>query len=42
MIVEFTAADNAYSPTDTDGKIKLYGCKVVGEKDLKAIGLVKQ
>ena len=42
LIVEFTAADIACIPTATDGKIRLYRCKVVGEKDLKAIGLVKQ
>jgi hypothetical protein len=41
FIVEFTAKDIACIPTATDGKIRLHKCKVVGEKDLKEIGLIK-
>jgi hypothetical protein len=41
LIVEFTAADIACIPIATDGKFRLHRCAVVGEKDLKEIGLVK-
>ena len=43
LIVEFTAADIAAIPTNTDGKFRLHRCKVVGEKafDPVALGLVK-
>jgi len=41
MIVEFTANDIAAIPTATDGKFRLHRCKVVGEKDLKEIGLIE-
>jgi hypothetical protein len=37
--VEFTAADIACIPTATDGKFRLFRCKVTGEKDLKELGL---
>ncbi|MFH1146831.1 MAG: pentapeptide repeat-containing protein [Pseudomonadota bacterium] len=40
LIVEFTAKDIACIPIATDGKIRLHRCKVVGEKDLKEIGLI--
>jgi uncharacterized protein YjbI with pentapeptide repeats len=39
LIVEFEAADIAAIPIATDGKFRLHRCKVVGEKDLKEIGL---
>jgi len=35
-IVEFEAKDIACIPTATDGKIRLYRCRVVGEKELPA------
>jgi hypothetical protein len=41
LIVEFEAADIAAIPIATDGKFRLHRCSVVGEKDLKEIGLVK-
>ena len=41
LIVEFTAKDIAAIPIATDGKLRLHRCKVVGEKDLKEIGLIK-
>ncbi len=41
IIVEFEAADIAAIPTATDGKFRLHRCRVVGEKDLVEIGLVK-
>jgi hypothetical protein len=41
LIVEFEAADIACIPTATDGKFRLFRCTVVGEKDLKGIGVVK-
>jgi uncharacterized protein YjbI with pentapeptide repeats len=40
LVVEFTAKDIAAIPTATDGKFRLHACKVVGEKDLVALGLV--
>jgi hypothetical protein len=40
LIVEFTAKDIACIPITTDGKFRLHRCKVVGEKDLKEIGLI--
>ena len=42
LVVEFTAADIAAIPTATDGKFRLFRCKVVGEKDLREIGLVQK
>jgi len=41
LVVEFTAKDIAAIPTATDGKFRVSKCKVVGEKDLKEIGLIK-
>jgi hypothetical protein len=41
LIVEFTAKDIAAIPIATDGKFRVHRCKVVGEKDLKEIGLIK-
>jgi uncharacterized protein YjbI with pentapeptide repeats len=40
LIVEFTAKDIASIPIATDGKFRVHRCKVVGEKDLKEIGLI--
>jgi hypothetical protein len=42
FVVEFTAKDIACIPTATDGKFRLSYCEVVGEKDLKEIGLIKE
>jgi len=42
LVVEFTAKDIAAIPTATDGKFRLYRCKVVGEKDLAELGLTKK
>ena len=42
LIVEFEAADIAAIPIATDGKFRLHRCTVVGEKDLKEIGLVQE
>lgn len=41
LIAEFTAKDIAAIPTATDGKFRVFRCKIVGEKDLKALGLEK-
>ena len=41
LIVEFTAADIACIPIATDGKFRVHRCEVVGEKDLKEIGLIE-
>ena len=41
IVVEFTAKDIAAIPTTTDGKFRLHRCKMVGEKDLTKLGLVK-
>jgi hypothetical protein len=40
LIVEFMAKDIACIPIATDGKFRVHRCKVVGEKDLKEIGLI--
>ena len=37
LIVEFCAADIAAIPTATDGKFRLHRCRVVGEKDIRAL-----
>ena len=42
LIIEFEAKDIAAIPTATDGKFRVHRCKVVGEKDLKEIGLIKE
>jgi hypothetical protein len=42
LVIEFTAKDIAAIPTASDGKFRLHRCKVVGEKDLKEIGLVPE
>jgi hypothetical protein len=42
LVIEFTAKDIAAIPTASDGKFRLHRCKVVGEKDLTEIGLVKE
>jgi hypothetical protein len=39
LIAEFTANDIAAIPTSTDGKFRVHRCEIVGEKDLKSIGL---
>ena len=39
LIAEFTRKDIAAIPTATDGKFRVSKCKIVGEKDLKEIGL---
>ena len=39
LMAEFTAEDIASIPTGTDGKFRVHRCKIVGEKDLKEIGL---
>ena len=41
LIVEFDPSDIAAIPTATDGKFRVFRCRVVGEKDLTEIGLVK-
>jgi len=40
LICEFTAADIAAIPIGSDGKFRVHRCKVVGEVDLVAWGLV--
>ncbi|NKE69840.1 pentapeptide repeat-containing protein [Candidatus Manganitrophus noduliformans] len=42
LIAEFTAKDIAAIPTGTDGKFRCKKVKIVGEVDLKKIGLVKE
>jgi len=42
LIAEFEAKDIAAIPTATDGKFRVHRCKIVGEKDLVEIGLVKK
>jgi hypothetical protein len=40
LIAEFTAAEIAAIPTATDGKFRVKSCRIVGEVDLRTIGLV--
>ncbi len=42
LIAEFTAKDLAAIPIATDGKFRVFHCKIVGEKNLKEIGLEKE
>jgi len=42
LVVEFTANDIAAIPTATDGKFRVRKLKVVGEKDLVKLGLIKK
>ena len=42
LLAEFVAKDIASIPLGTDGKFRLHKCKIVGEKDLVEIGLVKR
>ena len=39
LIAEFEATDIAAIPTGSDGKFRVFHCKIVGEKDLAEIGL---
>jgi uncharacterized protein YjbI with pentapeptide repeats len=39
FIAEFEAKDIASIPTNTDGKFRVHKCRIVGEKDLKEIGI---
>ena len=41
LLVEFKPEDIACIPLGTDGKFRVFRCKVIGEKDLKEIGVVK-
>ena len=41
LIAEFEAKDIAAIPIATDGKFRVFRCTIVGEKDLKEIGLIK-
>jgi len=40
LMAEFEAKDIAAIPIGTDGKFRVFRCKIVGEKDLKSIGLI--
>jgi len=42
LICEFTAKDIAAIPQGTDGKFRVSKCKIIKEKDLAEIGLVKE
>jgi len=41
LIAEFSRKDLACVPIATDGKFRVHSCKIVGEKDLKELGLTK-
>ena len=41
LIAEFEAADIAAVPIATNGKMRVHKCTIVGEKNLKKIGLVE-
>jgi hypothetical protein len=38
LVAEFMAKDIAAIPIGSDGKFRVYRCKIVGEKDLKELG----
>jgi hypothetical protein len=42
LVAEFEAKDIAAIPIATDGKFRVRQCVIVGEKDLKEIGLVTE
>jgi uncharacterized protein YjbI with pentapeptide repeats len=42
LVAEFQSKDIASIPMATDGKFRVHRCKIVAEKDLKEIGLVKE
>ena len=42
LVAEFTAEDIAAIPISTDGKFRVHKCTIVGEKDLKALGLMTE
>jgi hypothetical protein len=42
LVVEFSKKDIAAIPVGSDGKFRLHRCKVVGEKNLVELGLVKE
>jgi len=42
LIAEFKAKDIAAIPTATDGKFRVFRCRIVAEKDLVELGLVKK
>ena len=41
LIAEFTAKDIASIPIGSDGKFRVHRCKIVGEKNLVELGLIK-
>ena len=41
LIAEFSNKDIAAIPIGSDGKFRVSKCKIVGEKDLKEIGLIE-
>ena len=41
LLAEFTAKNIACIPWGTDGKFRVFRCKIVGEKNLKELGLSK-
>lgn len=41
LLVEFEAKDIAAIPVASDGKFRVFRCKVIAEKDLKELGLKK-
>ena len=42
LIVEHTATDIAAIPIGSDGKYRVFRCKVIGEKNLEQLGLMPQ
>jgi uncharacterized protein YjbI with pentapeptide repeats len=42
LIAEFTTQEIAAIPISSDGKFRVHSCRIVGEKDLKELGLVKE
>lgn len=42
LIAEFEASEIAAIPIGSDGKFRVKSCEIVGEKDLKELGLIKE
>ena len=41
LIAEFSQKDKPVIPIGSDGKFRVKQCKIIGEKDLKELGLIK-
>jgi hypothetical protein len=42
LVAEFSASDIAAIPIGSDGKFRVFRCEIVGERDLKELGLIEE